>query len=354
MVNQAFQFTNSGQYAATALDVQPSALPTTTWEAWVNPARLNVSGRQQILSIDTGSYGRAVLIETGTTNFGVFTGMGVWQPTGASLNEWQHIAVVFGPTNIWFYKNGVQYSYGQPPTARSTTAPLNIGRSPGYGEYFTGAIDEVTVYSRALSAAEIQAIFAAGSAGKAHTSTQVADLSVTQTATPEPVSIGIGQRLTNSIVVSNLGPDTAPAVTLAVTVPTNMTFVSATSTAGSCYRSAGNVYCVPGNLTNAGTFTVTVILTPTVIATVTNTALVSSLGVDPSPANNFAPWSAISTVTIPQRTATGQLLRPCSKTPLKPASWCARETSITWALAGRAISIHSPAIRPRGTRFPGR
>ena len=285
-VGQAFQFNGSGQYAATALDAKPSALPTTTWEAWVNPARINVSGRQQILSIDTGGYGRSVLIETGTTNFGVFTGNGVWQPAGASTNEWQHIAVVFGPTNIWFYKNGVQFSYGQPPAASGSSATLNIGRNPAYGEYFTGAIDEVTVYNRALSAEEIQAIFAAGSAGKAHTSSQVADLAVTETVTPQPVSIGVGQRLTNSVVVSNLGPDTAPAVTLAVTIPANTTFVSATSTAGSCYQSGGNVYCLPGDLTNGGAFTVTVILTPATLGTATNTATVSSLGADPSPANN--------------------------------------------------------------------
>jgi len=43
---------------------------------------------------------------------------------------------------------------------------LNIGRNPSYGEYFGGAIDEVTVYNRALSAEEIAAIYNAGSAGK--------------------------------------------------------------------------------------------------------------------------------------------------------------------------------------------
>jgi len=106
-VGQAFKFSGSGQYAATLLDLQPASVPATTWEAWVNPARINVSGRQQILSIDSGGYGRSVLIETGTDNFGVFTGSGVWQPVAVITNHWQHIAVVFGPTNIWFYRNGV-------------------------------------------------------------------------------------------------------------------------------------------------------------------------------------------------------------------------------------------------------
>ena len=52
-----------------------------------------------------------------------------------------------------------------------STAPLHIGaRSLGPSPlYFSGAMDEVTIYSRALTPAEIQAIFAAGSAGKCKT-----------------------------------------------------------------------------------------------------------------------------------------------------------------------------------------
>jgi hypothetical protein len=73
MVGQAFQFNGSGQYVATDLDVQPAALPATTWEAWVFPTTVNAPARQQILSDDSGGYGRSVLIESGTSNFGVFT-----------------------------------------------------------------------------------------------------------------------------------------------------------------------------------------------------------------------------------------------------------------------------------------
>ncbi len=46
------------------------------------------------------------------------------------------------------------------------------------------------------------------------------------------------------------------------------------------------MYCQPGDLTNGGAFTVTVILTPATLGTATNTATVSSLGADPSPAND--------------------------------------------------------------------
>jgi len=45
------------------------------------------------------------------------------------------------------------------------TAPLTIGEAEGLG-YFDGFIDETEIFTRALSATEIQAIFNAGSAGK--------------------------------------------------------------------------------------------------------------------------------------------------------------------------------------------
>ena len=57
-----------------------------------------------------------------------------------------------------------------------------MGARPAYGSRgFTGSIDELSIYNRALSAPEIQAIYSAGSAGKSNlpappTSGVVADL----------------------------------------------------------------------------------------------------------------------------------------------------------------------------------
>jgi Concanavalin A-like lectin/glucanases superfamily len=45
-------------------------------------------------------------------------------------------------------------------------SPVTIGASNSTGEWFKGLIDEVSIYSRALSAGEIQAIYQAGTAGK--------------------------------------------------------------------------------------------------------------------------------------------------------------------------------------------
>ena len=306
-VGQAFQFSGSGQYVATDLDTQPSALPTTTWEAWVYPTLVNVGARQQILSIDSGSYGRSVLIESGSTNFGIFTGSGVWVPAGVSVGQWQHIAVVFGPTNIWFYKNGVEYSLGQAPTLRSSSNKLNIGRNPSFGEYFSGSIDEVTVYDRALSLDEIKAIYSAGPEGKLHVSSASADLSVTNSTTPEPVSLGFGQNVTNEIVVRNLGPDPAIGVSVSAVIPPSCTFVSASSPAN-WYLSGGSVYFLPGDLTNGETLSLNVVVTPGVAGTLTNRVTAGSLASDPSVANNSS--AALSHVAGHYTPSDGDWLAP--------------------------------------------
>jgi parallel beta-helix repeat protein len=162
MVDHAFIFDGIDDYVSTPLDVSPGAMPTTTWEAWVLPTR--AGGQQQILSDDDGSYDRSVMVEG--LNWGVFTGNGVWTPITLNLDLWQHIAVIFSPTNIEFFKNGVRYSYGAAPVRQTTGNRLQIGRNPGFGEYFQGKIDEVSIYNRALSPQEIQSIYAAGSGGK--------------------------------------------------------------------------------------------------------------------------------------------------------------------------------------------
>jgi hypothetical protein len=64
LVGQAFRFSGSLQALSTELDVQPSALPTTTWEAWVFPTKVKASARQHIFSGDGGG-GRTSSFEGG-------------------------------------------------------------------------------------------------------------------------------------------------------------------------------------------------------------------------------------------------------------------------------------------------
>jgi len=173
---ESFVFDGLDDYVETAFDAQPSAMPNTTWECWVFPTVAD-GARRQILSTDDGNYDRSVGIESST--FIVFTGWGAWYVTGLSLNRWQHIAVVFATNNVEFYKDGVRFSYGYAPVGQDTTRRLNIGRNPGFGEYFQGRIDEVGIYNRALSAAEINAIYNTGAGGRCKPAPPCPALSIT-------------------------------------------------------------------------------------------------------------------------------------------------------------------------------
>jgi hypothetical protein len=78
---------------------------------------------------------------------------------GAALpaNTWTHVAGTYDGTTVRFYVNGVQVAThaigGQVATS---TGPLRLGGNSLWGEFFAGRIDEVRIYNRVLSAADIQ------------------------------------------------------------------------------------------------------------------------------------------------------------------------------------------------------
>ncbi|MBI2089680.1 MAG: tandem-95 repeat protein [Deltaproteobacteria bacterium] len=82
--------------------------------------------------------------------------------------EWHHVAVTKGGGTVIFYLDGVgataPFSY-DPGFFFTTNVAIGIRPDINLNS-FPGLIDEVELYNRALSAAEIQAIFNAGSAGK--------------------------------------------------------------------------------------------------------------------------------------------------------------------------------------------
>ena len=84
--------------------------------------------------------------------------------------EWQHIAFTWDKTvasnNAKAYKNGVLVDIetcGVGLDLHASRYDLNIGANHN-SEHFNGTIDEVRIYNRALSAAEIRKYYAAGAA----------------------------------------------------------------------------------------------------------------------------------------------------------------------------------------------
>ena len=74
------------------------------------------------------------------------------------LNTWTHLATTYDGAALRLFVNGVQVSTR--PTAGPMTVSngaLRIGGNGVWPEWFAGLIDEVRVYGRVLTAAEIQA-----------------------------------------------------------------------------------------------------------------------------------------------------------------------------------------------------
>jgi uncharacterized repeat protein (TIGR01451 family) len=108
-----------------------------------------------------------------------------------------------------------------------------------------------------------------------------ADLEISKVDSPDPVTVG--DNLTYTITVINLGPDAATNVVVTDTLPSGVTFVSASS---GCVHSAGVVTCNLGDIPAGGSVTITIVVTVTAPGTISNTATVTSDTLDPNTANN--------------------------------------------------------------------
>jgi uncharacterized repeat protein (TIGR01451 family) len=123
------------------------------------------------------------------------------------------------------------------------------------------------------------------------------DLSLSVTVTPELVAVG--GTLTYTATVTNRGPQTAGLITLADRLPSDLTFVSATSPQGTCANTGGTVECSIGFLARDRQAVVTLRATvrsrPTSGA-ISNTFIVTSArAIDTDIGNNTA--TARSTVS---------------------------------------------------------
>jgi hypothetical protein len=85
--------------------------------------------------------------------------------------QWHHVAAVYDGTNKFIYVDGtLDISTPATGSISQNNYPVCIGENAQMtGRIFDGLIDEVSLYNRALTASEIQAIYAAGSEGKCYT-----------------------------------------------------------------------------------------------------------------------------------------------------------------------------------------
>jgi chitodextrinase len=135
-----------------------------TLEAWVKPTKLGAWRTALIKEAPSQSeltYGLYASTDTGPPSGNVLVGSppdtflrGTSTP---ALNTWTHVSATYDGSTLRVYVNGVQQASRAVSGAISTsTGALRIGGNSVWGEYFSGLIDDVRVYNRALSASELQ------------------------------------------------------------------------------------------------------------------------------------------------------------------------------------------------------
>jgi len=130
-----------------------------TLEAWVRPSTVN-DWRTVLLKEQPGQLVYALYASTDNNRPSghVFTtgDMALRGPSALAVDTWSHLAFTWDGATTRMYVNGTQVATAAlTGNAVTSTGALRIGGNGVWNEWFSGAIDEVRVYNRALSAGEI-------------------------------------------------------------------------------------------------------------------------------------------------------------------------------------------------------
>ena len=132
-----------------------------TLEAWVNPSLLSNSWRTVLLKERPGGMVYALYAAgAGGRPGGYFVSgdeFSALSPNVLPLNAWTHLATTYDGSVLRLYVNGTQVaSEAHAGSMAPSTGALKIGGNNVWPEWFRGLIDDVRVYDRALTAAQIQ------------------------------------------------------------------------------------------------------------------------------------------------------------------------------------------------------
>ena len=274
--NKAYAFNGS----ATIDFAGPPTTLTDNWtiSAWASVASLNQLGIMVNVGFDNGDRGDGFGLTigdgpggTGNKLLGSFGGIRFGESgyTFSTTNTWQQLTIIRRNGTTRFYVNGVQTSQTMSETPNTPT-DFQIGSGSLGGSsprYFRGSLDEIRVYSRALTDAEAQQLYEAES-GAGLTLTVSNPLTCTATSTTLTTTGGADGAVyaytgpsgalpgsTSAIVVSQAGVYSVTATTASGCVISTTTTVASDTAAPtlSMVPLSGTLTCATSSLTLTAT-----------------------------------------------------------------------------------------------------
>jgi large repetitive protein len=185
-----------------------------TLSAWINP-RSNATW-QMIVNKPYGAthsspyFDWSMHREASTGKIAAWLGCSSTQLTSNAstpLNTWTHVAVTYDGTSVRHYINGAldRTTPVSCVVTNTNSRPIRIGANASGSEVLNGSIDELRIYSRALSVAEIQSDIGSGLGGGS--SSAPSDTTAPTTSISSPASGGsVGGTVTiNAAASDNVG-----------------------------------------------------------------------------------------------------------------------------------------------------
>ncbi len=171
-IGQALGFNGTSQYVNGGTGASLNLTGNQSYSVWIKPTASS-GNKPVICNNDAGLYSNAFCLyirNSPGTDIGFQvdpngTNIAAFQSGTISYGKWNHIVGVLNGSNVSVYLNGVlTYSGAGAPTSvtRSFEGVL-IGS--GVSLFYPGAIDDVRIYNRALSASEVLQLYDMGSAG---------------------------------------------------------------------------------------------------------------------------------------------------------------------------------------------
>jgi concanavalin A-like lectin/glucanase superfamily protein len=131
-----------------------------TLEAWIKPTAIGRMWRTVAIKEQKSHLAYALYANNGQgkPSGHVYAGgdKAVAGPSGVRTGEWSHVAMTWDQNTLRLFVNGTQVaSASLKKAAVVSSQPLRFGGNRVWDEWFKGAIDEVRIYNRALTTAEL-------------------------------------------------------------------------------------------------------------------------------------------------------------------------------------------------------